>query len=149
MPGSLNQKLVTWPAEGVARAPYEVFSDAGIYELEQQRIFRGPTWHFLGMELQLPEPGCFIQAQVGDTPVVVLRDEAGEIRALVNRCAHKGTPLVFVPSGKVERMRLMCIYHNWTYDLRGELKSVAFEKGVAGKGGMPPGFRKEDHGLHE
>ena len=136
---------VTWPVEGVARAPYAVFSDPGIYALEQQRIFRGPAWHFLGMELQLPEPGCFIQAQVGDTPLIVVRDEAGEIRALVNRCAHKGTPLVFVPSGKLQRF--MCIYHNWSYDLRGELKSVAFEKGVAGKGGMPPGFRKEDHGL--
>src|SRR5437763_1657207 len=50
-----------------------------------------------------------------------------------------------VPLGKLARF--MFIYHNWSYDLRGDLKSVAFERGVAGKGGMPPGFRKEEHGL--
>src|SRR5438105_4896443 len=134
-----------WPAEGVARAPYAVFSDPEIYELEQSRIFRGPTWHFLGRELQVPVPGCFLQAQVGDTAVILVRDEAGEIQGLVNRCAHKGTPLVFVPEGRLQRF--MCIYHNWSYDLRGELKSVAFERGVGGKGGMPANFRKEEHGL--
>jgi anthranilate 1,2-dioxygenase large subunit/terephthalate 1,2-dioxygenase oxygenase component alpha subunit len=140
---------VTWPAEGVARAPYAVFADADVYALEQEKIFRGPAWHFLGLEQQIPEAGAFILAQVGDTPVILVRDEAGEVHALVNRCAHKGTPLVFTPSGKLPRQRFMCIYHNWMYDLRGNLKSVAFEKGVAGKGGMPPDFRKEEHGLEK
>jgi anthranilate 1,2-dioxygenase large subunit/terephthalate 1,2-dioxygenase oxygenase component alpha subunit len=143
----MEQTLVTWPAEGVARAPYAVFSDPQIYELEQRTIFRGPTWHFLGLEQQVPEAGSFVLAQVGDTPVILVRDEAGEVHGLVNRCAHKGTPLVFTPSGKLPRQRLMCIYHNWMYDLRGNLRSVAFEKGVGGKGGMPPDFRKEEHGL--
>lgn len=136
---------VAWPAEGAARVPYVVYSDPEVYELEQQRIFRGPLWHFLGMEAQLPESGSFITTQIGDTPIIVLRDENGEIGALVNRCAHKGTPLVFVPSGKLSQF--MCIYHNWCYDLQGRLTSVAFEKGVRGKGGMPPDFRKADHGL--
>jgi len=140
---------ITWPAEGVARAPYAVFSDPEVYALEQGRIFRGPTWHYLGMELELPEAGCFLLAHVGDTPVVVARDEQGDIHAMVNRCAHKGTPLVFVPAGKLERKRFMCIYHNWMYDLQGRLKSVPFEKGVAGKGGMPPDFKKEEHGLEK
>jgi len=140
---------IAWPAEGVARAPYAVFSDPEVYALEQGRIFRGPTWHYLGMELELPEAGCFLLAHVGDTPVVVARDEQGDIHAMVNRCAHKGTPLVFVPAGKLERKRFMCIYHNWMYDLQGRLKSVAFEKGVAGKGGMPPDFKKEEHGLEK
>lgn len=140
---------IAWPAEGVARAPYAVFSDPEVYALEQGRIFRGPTWHYLGMELELPEAGCFLLAHVGDTPVVVARDEQGDIHAMVNRCAHKGTPLVFVPAGKLERKRFMCIYHNWMYDLQGRLKSVPFEKGVAGKGGMPPDFKKEEHGLEK
>jgi anthranilate 1,2-dioxygenase large subunit len=138
---------IVWPKEGVARVPYSVFSDLDIYQLEQQAIFRGPVWHFLAMEAQLPESGCFIQARIGDTPVIVLRDEVGDIRAMVNRCAHKGTPLVYVPSGKLNQF--MCIYHNWCYDLKGKLKSVAFERGVRGKGGMPPDFRKENHSLQQ
>ncbi|HEX9465595.1 MAG TPA: Rieske 2Fe-2S domain-containing protein [Alphaproteobacteria bacterium] len=136
---------VAWPAEGVARVPFVVYSDPEIFEREQSHIFRGPTWHFLGLEAQLPEAGSYVLADVGDTPVIVLRDAAGDIGALVNRCAHKGTQLLFVPEGKVKQ--LMCVYHNWCYDLGGRLTSVAFEKGVQGRGGMSPGFSKESHSL--
>ena len=36
-----------WPAEGVTRIPYRLFSDEEIYSLEQERIFRGPVWNYL------------------------------------------------------------------------------------------------------
>jgi anthranilate 1,2-dioxygenase large subunit/terephthalate 1,2-dioxygenase oxygenase component alpha subunit len=39
------------------------------------------------------------------------------------------------PRGSAERFS--CIYHNWTYDHAGNLTSVAFRKGIGGKGGMP------------
>ena len=91
---------VSWPAEGVRRVPFAVYSDPAVYEQEQQAIFRGPIWHFLGLEAQIPEPGCFILAQVGETPVILVRDRQGDIRAMVNRCAHKGTPLAFVPPAR-------------------------------------------------
>jgi phenylpropionate dioxygenase-like ring-hydroxylating dioxygenase large terminal subunit len=135
----------SWPQEGLSRVPYYVYSDRDIYAREQAQIFRGAAWHFLGLEAQLPEIGSYVLADIGDTPVVLLRDEENEIAAFVNRCAHKGTQLLFEPSGKVKR--LMCVYHNWCFDLDGQLTSVAFERGVAGKGGMPPSFRKADHGL--
>ncbi len=140
-----TKTLVDWPEEGVARAPYAVFSDPAIYAAEMRRIFRGPVWHYLGLEAELPEPGCYRLIDVGDTPVIVLRNPDGGINALVNRCAHKGTMLLFEPFGRVER--LMCIYHNWRYDLDGCLKSVPFAKGINGKGGMPGSFRMEANGL--
>ena len=82
--------LIDWPEEGVARAPYAVFSDPEIYAAEMRRIFRGPVWHYLGLEAELPEPGDYRLIDVGDTPVIVLRNPDGGINALVNRCAHKG-----------------------------------------------------------
>ena len=36
-----------WPVDGVVRAPYRLFSDPDIYELEQAQIFRGQVWSFL------------------------------------------------------------------------------------------------------
>jgi phenylpropionate dioxygenase-like ring-hydroxylating dioxygenase large terminal subunit len=44
---------------------------------------------------------------------------------------------------------LTCVYHSWRYDLAGNLASVAFRRGVGGKGGMPAGFRLEEHGLRK
>ena len=136
---------VQWPAEGVIRVPYAVYSDPEVYALEQARIFRGAIWHFLGLEAQIAQPGCFVTLQVGDTPVILLRDLQGQVSALVNRCSHKGTPLVFVPHGKLEQF--MCIYHNWCFDLTGKMLSAAFERGVKGRGGMAAGFDKAAHGL--
>ena len=40
-----------------------------------------------------------------------------------------------------------CVYHAWTYNLKGDLTGVAFQKGIKGKGGMPPDFDPKDHGL--
>ncbi len=37
-------RSLSWPREDCSRVPYPVFSDTEIFELEQQRIFRGPVW---------------------------------------------------------------------------------------------------------
>lgn len=140
-----KEPLVTWPEGGVTRIPYVVYTDPAIYAHEQKTIFRGPIWHFLGLEAQIPTPNSYVLAQMGDTPIILLRDGEGTVRALVNRCAHKGTPLLYHPYGTVEQ--LMCIYHNWCFALDGTMISAAFERGVRGKGGLPPSFNKADHSI--
>jgi phenylpropionate dioxygenase-like ring-hydroxylating dioxygenase large terminal subunit len=47
--------------------------------------------------------------------VMLLRDEDGQLRALRDRCPHRGVPLSL---GKQEIVGTWsCIYHGWTYDL--------------------------------
>ncbi len=134
-----------WPDDDVSRVPFGVYADPEIYAREQQRIFRGPVWHFLCLEAEIPQPGDYKTAEIGDTPIVVVRDEDGRINALVNRCAHKGALVCFKPRGNVPA--LTCVYHNWTYDLAGNLTGVAFIRGVRGEGGMEDGFAAGEHGL--
>jgi phenylpropionate dioxygenase-like ring-hydroxylating dioxygenase large terminal subunit len=130
-----------WPAEGLIRVPYWVYSDRDIYEAEQERIFRGATWHFLCLEAELPRPGTYRRSNVGAMPVVVTRDAQGALHAFENRCAHRGSLLVLNDSGDAKD--IICVYHNWSYDLCGNLTGVAFRKGVAGKGGMPADARPD------
>src|SRR5437899_1242773 len=125
----------TWPAEGLTRVPYWVYQDADSYQREQERIFRGPTWSYLCLEAELAEPKSFLTTFIGDMPVVVARDADGALHAFENRCAHRGALIAMQARGKTDRFA--CIYHNWTYDHAGNLTSVAFRKGIAGKGGMP------------
>ena len=136
---------LSWPAAGLTRVPYAVYDDAALHEREQQRIFRGPTWNYLGLDCEIPNPGDFRLNYVGETPVILARDENGEVHAMVNRCAHRGALLCFEKRGN--RKALTCVYHNWSYDLRGKLVSVAFKRGVRGQGGMPADFDNADHGL--
>src|SRR6266436_1101413 len=53
-----------WPAEGLTRVPYWVYSDRDVYEEEQTRIFRGPTWHFLCLEAELPNPDNYCRSSL-------------------------------------------------------------------------------------
>ena len=46
--------LATFPNADGSRVPYKVFSSEEIYALEQERIYRGPTWNFLGLEVEIP-----------------------------------------------------------------------------------------------
>src|SRR4029079_12448236 len=117
-----------WPDPGVSRVPYRVYADPEIYAQEQQKLFRGPTWNFLAMASEIPNPGDFRPTDIGATPVIVVRGKDGGINALVNRCAHRGNLVCITRAGNAEQ--LSCVYHNWTYDLAGKLTSVAFRRGV-------------------
>ena len=125
----------------MTRVPYWVYQDERVYRLEQERIFRGATWNFLGLEAELPEPGDFKTTFVGEMPVVVTRDATGELRCFENRCAHRGALLCLKTRGNAKE--IACVYHNWTYDLEGNLTGVAFRRGIQGKGGMPEDARPE------
>jgi len=145
MTASEPQPTVAWPKEGITRIPYGLYFEPAIHEAEMQRIFRGPVWNFLGLDVEVPNPGDYRLAEIGDTSVILVRNGTGALRAFVNRCAHKGTQLLYEPFGSVKE--LMCIYHNWLYNLDGALQSVPFAKGLNGKGGMPGTFCHADHGL--
>ena len=134
-----------WPYEDTSRVPYRVYTDEALYALEQERIFQGAVWNFLCLDCEIPNPGDYKTTYAGDSPIIVIRDEAGAVNAMVNRCAHKGSMICYKPRGNVSE--LSCVYHNWVYDLRGKLMSVAFKRGVGGKGGLTDEFDNDNHGL--
>src|SRR5437763_6885172 len=134
-----------WPTLDYSRVPYRLYHDPEAYEREQERIFRGPTWNFLGLEAEIPNRGDFFATYVGDTPVVVNRDAEGAVYAFVNRCAHRGAMVRRELSGNATEHT--CIYHQWCYGLDGGLKSIPFRRGIRGTGGLDPGFDMAAHGL--
>jgi phenylpropionate dioxygenase-like ring-hydroxylating dioxygenase large terminal subunit len=141
---ALNE-ILHWPSQGLTRVPMQVYSSPEIYAWEQDKIFRGATWNFVGLEIEAPNPNDYFTSLIGETPVIVVRTADGKINVMVNRCAHKGATVCFNPSGNAKFFT--CPYHNWIYDHSGQLTSVAFEKGVNRLGGMPPDFKKSDHRL--
>jgi phenylpropionate dioxygenase-like ring-hydroxylating dioxygenase large terminal subunit len=136
-----------WPKEGFTRAPYWVYSDAGIYAQEQAKIFRGKTWNYLGLEAEVPEPGSFKTTYIGETSVLLTRAEDGSLHALVNRCSHRGNMVCREAFGKTQKLN--CVYHAWNYNLKGDLTHAAFSKGIRGEGGLPKDFDMAEHGLQK
>lgn len=139
----MQEQPIHWRGDALTRIPYSLYSDTQVPEQEQEKIFRGNTWNYLCLDVEVPEDGSYRTTFVGHTPVVVVRD-GDDIYAFENRCAHRGALIALEKSGKAESFQ--CVYHAWSYNRQGDLTGVAFEKGVKGQGGMPPHFCKEEHG---
>ena len=115
------------PAADYSRIRYSVYHSQELYERERERIFRGPVWSYLCLDVELPEVGSFLTTYVGDIPILVNRAADGTLRAFENRCEHRGTKLRRELRGKDTAHS--CIYHQWCYDLEGKLLSVPFSRG--------------------
>ena len=95
----------------------ELVHDPTVLRLEQERIFRH-AWQYVARREEIAERGSFLATQAGDAPVVLTRDEEGELRAFLNVCRHRGS---LVCEGSGRRATLQCPYHAWTYGLDGRL----------------------------
>ncbi|MEA2978928.1 MAG: salicylate 5-hydroxylase large subunit [Alphaproteobacteria bacterium] len=141
----LHNRSTNWPAEGPSRVPLWIYSDPDLYARELEVIFYGPTWNYVGLASEVPERGSFKRTFIGERPVIMTRDEDGNINVFVNRCAHRGIEFCREHHGKVNEF--VCPYHQWTYDLKGNLLGVPFRRGVRGQGGMPGDFKNSEHSL--
>ena len=101
-------------------------------------------WSYVGLEAEIPKPGDFKRTAVGERSVILLRDQDGQVRVVENVCAHRGVQFCRERHGN--RSEFVCPYHQWNYDLQGNLIGVPFRRGVKqdGKvnGGMPPDFAR-------
>ncbi len=136
-----------WPKEGVSRISYCVYTDPEIYAREQERIFCGRSWAYVALEAEIQIPGDFKRSYIGDKPLVVVRDEAGDVNVVENRCAHRGVQFCQTHLG--HRTEFMWPYHQWTYNLQGDLIGVPFRRGIKKQGGMPADFDLTQHGLRK
>ncbi len=100
--------------------PARWYVDGDVFQLERDRIFRR-TWQYAGPADWVAEPGDVFACDAGHVPLAVVRDEAGELRAHVNVCRHRGHLVV---SGRANRRSLQCPYHAWTFGLDGRLNAV-------------------------
>lgn len=144
-PANSRTANLRFPRRDGSRVPYAVFSSPDVYALEQERIYRGPTWSFLGLEAEIAKPGDFKRTYIGETPVVMTRAEDGTLAAWVNRCAHRGAELCRSLRGNA--MTHTCVYHQWSYDTKGKLLSIPFRRGSKNMTGMPEDFDLAQHGL--
>jgi len=98
----------------------DFYVNAEYLELEYQNIF-GNTWQLVGHIAQLKNIGDQMLCQVGRVPIVVVRNQDNQLRALHNVCRHRAGP-VATENGNSKLLR--CKYHGWSYTLDGQLKTA-------------------------
>ena len=125
------------PGTDLARTlPGRFYHDPAIWAREQERLF-GRLWICVGRADQFDATGRYRTVRVGDESVLVVRDEAGVLRAFLNVCRHRGAQLC--PAAEGQTRTLQCRYHAWTYGLDGRLlrapglqDSATFDRGAFG-----------------
>jgi choline monooxygenase len=107
----------------------DAYTSRAFFDLEQERVFAS-SWVAVGTTDQLADPGQVMLAEVAGRPIVVTRNNQGELRAFHNVCRHRGTKLLD-GVGAVRRIRrIRCPYHSWTYDLDGRCLGTPLFEGA-------------------
>jgi len=109
----------------------DVYLSQELFDLEMERLWRN-TWIYVGHDSQVPNIGDFYSTEIARQPLIMLRDESGKVRVLMNRCAHKGARLVSAMHGQCENRLLRCPYHGWTYRLDGSIRTIPMKSGYEG-----------------
>ena len=112
------------------RVHRDVYTDPEIFQLEMERLW-SRTWVYVGHTSQIPNAGDFITVDIAAKPVLMVRTTDGAVRVLMNRCAHKGTKLVYDFSGNTGKT-FRCPYHAWTYRTDGSLLHIPLREGYQG-----------------
>lgn len=136
-----------WPEEGHRRIPSWIYTDEEIFRRELETFHYGDCWNFIGLECEVPEVYSYKRAWIGPRSVLMTRDENGEIHVVENRCAHRDSQISWHQCGKFDGGLMVCPYHNWSYDMKGNLKSMPFFRGPNGNPGMAPEFDRKQNGL--
>ncbi len=137
----------SWTTEP-SRVPASAYADPAHLARERATLFT--SWpQVIALSPDLPEPGSTLTRDTLGVPVVLTRDQAGEVHAAVNVCAHRGAQVV--ASGRDCARRLTCPYHAWTYGLDGELVGLPDRSSFPDVAVPGPGLRplavRESHGV--
>ncbi|WP_434705621.1 aromatic ring-hydroxylating dioxygenase subunit alpha [Pseudomonas sp. Z1-12] len=98
--------------------PRELYIEPEVFRQDLEQIWH-KDWIFAGHTFELEKPGQYLTLQIGDYPVLIIRDKSGQVRAFHNACRHRGSKVCEHTQGKVAK--LVCPYHKWTFELDGSL----------------------------
>lgn len=130
------------PFSDVHAMPPGVYTSPEFLEREERDIF-AREWLCVGRASTLTAPGDYLTAKIGDQPIVVLRDEAMQLKAMSNMCLHRMSVLL---EGRGNVRRIVCPYHAWNYSLDGALKGAPLmdrQKGFCKESYRLPAIRCE------
>jgi Rieske 2Fe-2S family protein len=94
------------------------YTDPSIFQTDMESIFYR-DWLFAIPACELEKPGSYVTHQVGEYGIILVRGADLAIRAFHNTCRHRGSILCKAAKGNAPK--LVCPYHQWTYELDGKL----------------------------
>ena len=130
--------------------PARWYRDPEIFRTERERIFCR-EWIAVCREEEIPHAGDYLVLEVLGESILLVRNREGQLHAFYNVCRHRGSRLCRTPAetaqmkvslpGGIAAGRIVCPYHQWSYDFNGALVAAPHLSAAAG-------FRKQDFHLY-
>lgn len=114
-PDDPTPHAVPWAVRTADRIPKQRYYDPEFYALEAELLWPR-VWQMACRLEELPNPGDFVEYEILDQSVIVVRVDADHVRAYHNSCRHRGMKLV---EGQGSRRSFVCPFHGWCWDLDG------------------------------
>jgi Rieske 2Fe-2S family protein len=112
---------------GARHLPGHIYYSEEIYELEIEKIWM-KEWLCVARVEQFPKMGDYKAMRVAGEPVIVAKNDKGELNAFSNVCRHRGVEVAPVGTGNAKEFS--CPYHGWLYGLDGKLIGAPFNKEI-------------------
>jgi phenylpropionate dioxygenase-like ring-hydroxylating dioxygenase large terminal subunit len=122
--------------------PRERYYDRGFFELEKEHLWP-KVWQMACREEEIPVAGDYVEYEICDQSIIVVRQRDGSVKAFHNACRHRATQLCN-GSGRLPGGQFVCPFHGWRWNLDG---SNSFVYGADGF--SPESLRPDDIRLRE
>ena len=133
---------VPFAMRGPLHVPVERYYDRGFFELEKRKLWP-KVWQMACRLEEIPSPGDFVEYEICDQSILIVRQDDLSIKAFHNACRHRGVQLG-KGTGRMPKGQIVCPFHGWRWNIDG---SSSF---VYGKEGFEPEcVRPEDLRLPE
>jgi phenylpropionate dioxygenase-like ring-hydroxylating dioxygenase large terminal subunit len=100
--------------------PANWYYEPEIFTRERESIFFR-TWSYQCHVSDLTNSGDYYVGEVLDQSILLIRDQAGELRAFYNVCSHRAHPLLI---GAGNTRGIVCPYHQWCYETNGRFRAA-------------------------
>lgn len=108
-------------AENVLKVPATDYYAVERWQREMSEVFsRVPL--MLAASIELPNPMDYKAMDAAGVPVLITRDNEGNVKAFLNSCAHRGSQIMGDGCGTAKRFT--CPYHAWSYNHAGDLTHI-------------------------
>ena len=114
--------LAARPLAEATAMPKAMYTAPAIAAFEQERIFN-TEWICIGRADDVAEIGDYMTTEIGSQPLIIIRGDDHQIKALSNVCRHRMMQLV---EGRGNAKKFTCPYHAWTYHRDGRLLKAPY-----------------------
>ena len=115
-----SRPVIELPQVRVDFVPKSDYLSPAFAKLENERLWPR-VWQVACREEEVALAGKYVTYNVAGQSVIVLRTQAGVLKAFHNACQHRGRELT---SGCGTMTKIHCLFHGWQWNLDGEILRV-------------------------